>query len=285
MEPHIHTLTRADASYPARLMEIEDPPAALFVRGTFPPNNLPTVAIVGTRKATHEGRTAARAFARALAGRGFAIISGLALGIDAVAHEGALDAHGVTIAVLGGGIDRIYPPSHESLGHRIEENGAIISEHGPGAPSLPHQFLARNRLISGLSDAVVIVEAPTASGALATARHAANQGREVFVLPGPANHPHYAGSHMLIREGARLVRNADDLIEDLPALALRATPKSAANPPTDPIFALLAAAHEPLSVDKIAAQTTLEPNVVLARLTALTLDGTVQEADGKFRKA
>ncbi|MDP3974793.1 MAG: DNA-processing protein DprA [Candidatus Jorgensenbacteria bacterium] len=287
MELHIHTLSLHDAGYPARLREISDPPETLYVRGTMPPNEIPTVAIVGTRKATHEGREAARTLARALAGRGIVIISGLALGIDAAAHEGALDARGITVAVLGGGIDAIYPPSHESLGRRIEATGAIVSEHGAGVPSLPHQFLARNRLISGLSDAVVIVEAPKTSGALATARHAAIQGREVFVLPGPASHPHYAGSHMLLREGARLIRNADDLLEDLPALAEILAKQSPVlpvheHPHMAAILATLTAAHEPLSVDKIAEQTTLEPNVVLQHLTTLALDGVVKEHNGKF---
>lgn len=280
--PSIQIIKKADALYPERLKQISDPPERLYVRGTLPPPATPTVAIVGTRKATHEGRETARTFARELAARGIVIVSGLALGIDGAAHEGALDAKGKTVAVLGCGVDTIYPPSHESLGRRIEASGAILSEYAPGTPGYPNQFLARNRLISGLSDAVVIVEAPIASGALATARHAANQGREVFILPGPATHPHYEGSHMLIREGARLIRNAKDLLEDLPAIAdaLADTPARSSD---DPVLAVLTAAHEPLSVDKIAEQTTLEPNIVLARLTALTLDGMVVEQNGKFK--
>ena len=240
MEQHIHTLFLRDAAYPARLTNISDPPERLYVRGTLPPNDSPTVAIVGTRKATREGRETARAFARDLAGRGAVIVSGLALGIDAAAHEGALDAHGKTIAVLGGGVDTIYPPSHESLGRRIVESGAIVSEYPAGTPCYPNQFLARNRLISGLADAVVIMEAPITSGALATARHAANQGREVFVMPGPAGHPHYEGSHMLIREGARLIRNAKDLLEDMPSLAESLAATNPAPATLDPILAVLA---------------------------------------------
>lgn len=283
MEPHIHMLSLGDAAYPPRLTNISDPPEKLFVRGALPPHEIPTVAIVGTRKATHEGRETARAFARELAARGIVIVSGLALGIDGAAHEGALDARGKTVAVLGCGVDAIYPPSHESLGRRVEASGAILSEYPAGTPTYPNQFLARNRLISGLSDAVVIIEAPIASGALATARHAAYQGREVFVMPGPATHPHYAGSHMLIREGARLIRDAKDLLEDLPELGERLTPLAASAATDDPVLAVLTAAHEPLSVDKIAEQTTLEPNIVLARLTALTLEGTVTEHHGKFK--
>jgi DNA processing protein len=282
----ILTISRADAAYPARLTNIADPPSTLYVRGTLPEDKAPTVAIVGTRKATHEGRAAARTLARDLAARGAVIVSGLALGIDAAAHEGALDAHGKTVAVLACGVDTIYPPSHESLGRRIEACGAIISEYPAGTPSYPNQFLARNRLISGLADAVVIVEAPIASGALATARHAANQGREVFVLPGPAGHPHYEGSHMLIREGARLIRNAKDLLEDMPAVA-EALAGQAVHSPTsaslNPVLAVLTAAREPLSVDKIAEQTTLEPNVVLQHLTTLALEGAVTEQNGKFK--
>ena len=284
MTPHIHTISHTDADYPSRLKNIPDPPERLYVRGTLPPNDQPAIAIVGTRKATREGRESARALARELAARGCIIVSGLALGIDSAAHEGALDGKGPTVAVLGCGADTIYPPSHESLGHRIERGGAIVSEYPAGTPAYPNQFLARNRLISGLADAVVIVEAPIASGALATARHAANQGREVFVTPGPATHPHYEGSHMLLREGARLIRNAKDLLEDLPTLALPKPELAKASVvQNDPILATLAAAHEPLSVDKIATHTTLEPNVVLARLTELTLDGSIIEQSGKFK--
>ncbi|MFH0806402.1 MAG: DNA-processing protein DprA [Candidatus Brennerbacteria bacterium] len=283
MKPHIHTVSPGDAEYPARLANISDPPERLYVRGTLPDQSTPTVAIVGTRKATHEGRETARGFARDIAGRGAIIVSGLALGIDAAAHEGALDAHGKTVAVLGCGVDAIYPPTHESLGRRIEECGAIISEYPEGTPSYPNQFLARNRIISGLADAVVIIEAPIASGALATARHAANQGREVFVMPGPAGHPHYEGSHMLIREGARLIRNARDLLEDMPSLAESLAATHSALATADPILAVLAAAREPLSVDTIAEATTLEPNIVLARLTTLTLEGSVTEHHGKFK--
>lgn len=283
MEPHIHTLSIGDAAYPPRLTNISDPPEKLFVRGTLPPHEMPTVAIVGTRKATHEGRETARAFARELASQGIVIVSGLALGIDGAAHEGALDTRGKTVAVLGCSVDTIYPPSHKSLGQRIEASGAILSEYAPGTPGYPNQFLARNRLISGLADAVVIIEAPIASGALATARHAANQGREVFVMPGPATHPHYAGSHMLIREGARLIRNAKDLLEDLPELGERLAPLTISAATDDPVLAVLTAAPGPLSVDKIAEQTTLEPNIVLARLTSLALDGMVVEQNGKFK--
>lgn len=282
MAPHIHTLSPNDRAYPARLKHLTDAPNPLYVRGTLPPDEVPVVAIVGTRKATREGREAARALAHELARRGAIVVSGLALGIDAAAHEGALDAKGITVAVLGCGADTIYPPSHESLGHRIEERGAIISEYPAGTPSYPNQFLARNRLISGLADAVVIVEAPIASGALATARHAANQGREVFVLPGPAQHPHYEGSHMLIREGARLIRNAKDLLEDLPDLAEKLPALTTPTTGDDPVLAFLAASHEPLSVDTIAEATTLEPNIVLVRLTTLMMEGVITERNGKF---
>lgn len=290
--PPIQAIQRTDATYPARLQNIADPPETLYIRGTLPPDDRPTVAIVGTRKATLDGRTAARELARELAARGVVIISGLALGIDAAAHEGALDtrsteqsfgrAKSFTVAVLGGGPDIIYPPSHESLGRRIEVQGAILAEYPPGTPCYPNQFLARNRIVSGLADAVVIVEAPITSGALATARHAANQGREVFVLPGPAGHPHYAGSHMLIREGARLIRNGKDLMEDMPSLAeISALTPTSSN--DDPILATLAGAPHGLSVDKIAEATTLEPQMVLTRLTMLTLEGIVQEKNGKFK--
>lgn len=283
------TLSLKHPAYPSLLREISDPPETLYVRGTLPPAGIPSVAVVGTRKATREGREAARTFARTLAAKGVTIVSGLAFGIDAAAHEGALDAKGRTVAVLGNGIDAIYPAAHESLGRQIAETGgAIVSEHPPGTPSLPHQFLARNRIISGLAEAIVIIEAPIASGALATARHAAIQGREVFVLPGPADHPHYEGAHMLIREGARLVRNAEDLLEDMPTIVeALATHASAAAPVmrdavSAAILATLTAAHEPLSVDKISEHTALEPRIILQHLTTLMLDEMVSEQNGKF---
>ncbi|PIP30149.1 DNA-protecting protein DprA [Candidatus Jorgensenbacteria bacterium CG10_big_fil_rev_8_21_14_0_10_54_38] len=289
MNHPIAAVRLGETAYPPRLAEIPGPPETLFYRGTLPPPDGTAIAVVGTRKATREGRECARQLSRELASRGIIIVSGLAFGIDSAAHEGALDAHGKTIAVLGNGVDSIYPASHESLGRRIEASGAICSEYPPGTPALPFQFLARNRIVSGLSLAVVIVEAPLRSGALVTARHALDQGREVFVVPGPANHRNYAGSHMLIREGARLVTGAGDVLEDLgivePAHVECVTGRQRelpADPAMRALYTALAAAPEPLSVDSIAEITTLEPHVIQQTLTYLIFEGLVTERNGKF---
>ncbi|MFH1192910.1 MAG: DNA-processing protein DprA [Candidatus Jorgensenbacteria bacterium] len=278
-----------EAAYPPLLAEIPGPPETLFYRGTLPPSGTPAIAIVGTRKATHEGRECARRISRELAARGIIIVSGLAFGIDAAAHEGALEARGKTVAVLGNGIDAIYPASHESLGRRIEASGAICSEYPPGTPSLPHQFLARNRIISGLSLAVVVVEAPIRSGALVTTKHALDQGREVLVVPGPANHRNYAGSHMLIRNGARLAACAEEILEDLgmaepaPAEGAAARPRELpADPAMRALYVVLAAAPEPLSVDNLAAATTLEPHIVQQSLAFLMFEGIAEEKNGRW---
>ncbi len=209
----------ADIGYPPLLKEITNPPNKLFILGSFNDFTNKAVAIVGTRKATIDGVELARKIAKSLAEQGFVIVSGLAMGIDTAAHSGALDAGGKTIAVLGTGIDLIYPAQNQNLAKKILENGgAIISEYGPGTPGLPHQFLERNRIVAGLTIATIVIEAPKKSGAIVTARLAAESGREVFVFPGPAGHPQYAGSHALIRDGARFVSSLEDVLEDLSIL-------------------------------------------------------------------
>lgn len=205
-----------DKNYPPLLREISNPPEKIFVRGEFPNFNLPWIAIVGTRKATRDGIELARKVAKALAERGFIIVSGLAMGIDTAAHNGALVGGGPTVAVLGNGIDTIYPAQNENLANKILlNNGAIISEYETDTPAYKNQFLERNRIVAGLCIATIVVEAPQKSGALVTARLAAEAGREVFVFPGLAGHPQYAGSHALIRDGARLVNSIDNILEDL----------------------------------------------------------------------
>lgn len=289
MDAAIRTLALDDPAYPALLHAIPDPPPTLYVRGTLPRRETGAVAIVGTRKATSEGMALARELGEALARRGIVIVSGLALGIDGASHEGALRGGGVTLAVLGNGVDAIYPPTHESLGRQmLASGGALISEYPPGTPSLPHHFLARNRIISGLSHAVVLVEAPIHSGSLATARHALTQGREVFVTPGPARHPHYRGSHMLVREGARLVTSAADILEDLAStLPALAAPEPPLTPPIEDaeghaLYDALQRANEPLTIDKLAELTTLEPQAVSRALSYLIVEGLVEERQGKF---
>lgn len=217
-------LSISESSYPSLLKEIANPPNTLYVRGRFNDFGGRGVAIVGTRKATQDSIDLAKKIAKTLAELGYVIISGLAMGIDTAAHSGALSARGKTacgelgrtIAVLGTGIDNIYPAQNQNLAKNILENdGAIISEYCPGTPGLPHQFLERNRIVAGLSLATIVIEAPKKSGAIVTARLAAESGREVFVFPGVAGHPQFAGSHALIRDGARLVNSIEDILEDL----------------------------------------------------------------------
>ena len=204
-----------DKKYPSLLKEIQNPPKEIFVRGTLPGADKICIAIVGTRKATSEGRVLAKKIAKLCAEKSWVVVSGLAMGIDTAAHEGALEGEGETIAVLGCGADSIYPAQNENLGRKIEQHGAIISEYPNGTPALPHRFLERNRIVAGLSVATIVIEAPAQSGALVTARLASESGREVFVFPGSAGHPQYRGSHALIRDGARLVNSFEDIMEDL----------------------------------------------------------------------
>lgn len=206
----------SDPEYPGLLKEIGDPPGSFYFLGSLPEKKEPAISVVGTRKATINGRVIAEEIAKGLASQGITVVSGLALGIDSAAHEGALAANGRTVAVLGGGLNSIYPRQNEDLAKRIVKNkGALISEYDPDTSPKPEQFLERNRVIAGLGAATVVIEAPFGSGALVTAKFAIYAGRDVFVVPGPVNHPNYKGSHMLLREGARLVTNTQEIMIDL----------------------------------------------------------------------
>ena len=248
----------------------------------------PKISIVGTRKATAEGKAFAQKISRQFAELGAVIVSGLAMGIDAAAHEGALADKGKTIAVLACGLHAIYPRQNENLAKRIiETNGAIISEYPVGTPALPNQFLERNRIVSGLSVATIVIEAPIDSGALVTARLAAEQGREVFVFPGPINHPNYRGSHKLIRDGARLVSSIEDILEDLPAEIF---PKKSVGPKQQKlnlekiadknqllILKIIQETGRPLNIDKIIELTKLEPQIVNQTVALLTIQEIIKE--------
>lgn len=290
MDLNIKKISINQPEFPPLLKEIPGPLQDLYLRGELPPFDRPYIAVVGTRKATNEGRLLAKRIAKDLADKGMIIVSGLALGIDAAAHEGALAANGKTVAVLANGLDSIYPRSHERLAQEIlEKNGAIISEYPPGTPSYPSQFLERNRIISGLSLATIIVEAPIHSGALVTARHALEQGREVLVAGGPSLHQNYQGSHLLIRSGARLITSAADVMEDLQGeltnYKLQIT-SDKINKIVDEkdllILSTLNAAKEPLPVDKIIETTKLEAHIVNQHLTFLMFEGLVKEKNGKY---
>ena len=300
MKYKIQTIPLKDPLYPPLLKEIPQPPQKLYFIGKLPAANLPTLAIVGTRKATSEGKIIAKQIAKDLAKQGIVIVSGLALGIDGAAHEGTLAGQGKTIAVLANGLDTIYPRQHISIAQEIlNSNGAIVSEYSQGTPSLPNQFLARNRIISGLSLGIIIIEAPIHSGSLVTAKHALDQGREVFVIHGPPNHQNYKGSHMLLRHGARLVSNAEDILEDLdltnfsslPAVARSVNEGAEEGLPfpqkneekDNPVFNIIRQSKKLIDVDKIIEITKLESRVINQQLTFLLLEGKIEEINGKFK--
>ena len=271
-------------SIPKILSEISSPPRKFFWKGRPLEKDFYGVAVVGTRKATSLGISLARSVARDLASAGLPIISGLALGIDAAAHEGAVSAGGRTIAVLGNGLDIIYPPENKTLLNRIiSSNGSVVSEYENGTPPAKHRFLERNRLISGLSVAVIVIEAPVRSGAINTAGHAADAGREVFVFPGPANHPNYAGSHKLIRDGGRLVSSVEDILEDLGINSSPSEKKILRIPAgTEEVFEAIKNSPVPVSIDKIISITKLEPRIVALGLTRLIIEELVSETAGNY---
>lgn len=288
----VRVINRAHAEYPGLLATIENPPLALYVRGALPSPRTPWVAMVGTRKATEAGSVLARQIACDLSSRGVVVVSGLAMGIDAAAHEGALEGGSPTVVVLGVGIDTIYPRMNERLAMRIlEANGAILSEYAPGTPARKYRFLERNRIVSGLCSATIIIEAPQRSGSLVTARLAAEQGRDVFVFPGPARHPNYRGSHALIRDGARLVSSLEDILEDIgftenghalyprPPAPEESSSAAFHNADQARILQCIAEAGAPLRIDKIIERTKLEPQVVNQALAFLLLARRVKETE------
>ncbi len=286
------TLCLANAEhFPALLREIPAPPLGLYTRGVPLANGEARVAIVGTRKATREGLALARRFARELAEQGIAVVSGLALGIDAASHTGALEGKGRTIAVLATGLDRVYPRENEQLAHDIlGQGGTLVSEYPLNSPSYPDRFIERNRIVSGLSLGVVVIEAPEASGALATARFAGEQGRDVLVAPGPVAHPNYAGSHALIRDGAVLVRSVADIIEELrlgdavqEKAAEKAEQQLADLDGTEKmVITVLQTAGGPMAVDAIAEACAQPVPAVNSAIAMLVVKGMVREHGGKY---
>ncbi|MDR5684152.1 MAG: DNA-processing protein DprA [Armatimonadota bacterium] len=269
----LRILTLADTDYPDCLRTIVDPPLAVYVRGQVPPD--PRVGVVGTRRPSHEGEEVAFGIGRDLAQAGVCVVSGLARGIDAAAHRGALEASGPTIAVLACGLDQVYPPEHRDLADRIAHRGGLISEHPPGTPPLPHHFPARNRIVSGLARAVVVVEARLRSGALITADFALEQGREVFAVPGSVLNPRSRGPHRLLRDGAHLAESADDVLELLGIpLPARSAPLSADD------RALLDVLSQPRHPDEIAGSCPGGAAALGALLTSLELRGAVRRLAG-----
>lgn len=302
-EPGHHLLTIDDDDFPILLREIGAAPAAVFVDGDPALLWSAQIAVVGARNASVAGLANAKAFARAFAASGFSVTSGLAEGVDGVAHAAALDAGGKTVAVLGTGIDLVYPRRHAGLAARIVGNGALVSEFPPGTAGRPNHFPRRNRIISGLSLGTLVVEAGLRSGSLTTARHAAEQGREVFALPGSIHNPMAHGCHRLIRDGAKLVETAQEVIEDLHAIGnvlaggLRARlavgqPEATVDHETsasarDPAYRRLLAALEelPVALDELVSRTQLAPAALSSMLLMLELDGLVVASRGGFARA
>ncbi|MBA4261303.1 MAG: DNA-protecting protein DprA [Comamonadaceae bacterium] len=276
-----HLLVLGDPAYPPELLQMADPPLLLSVLGQLSALIHPQkLAIVGSRNPTPQGQTNARQFARALGESGVCVVSGLALGVDGAAHEGALEGGAPTIAVVGTGLDRVYPKRHLALAHRIAAHGALVSEYPLGTPPLAPNFPRRNRIIAGLSQGTLVVEAALQSGSLITARLAAEQGREVFAIPGSIHAPQSRGCHALIRQGAKLVESAHDILEDLripdPFAATR-TPRTPAAPEDDLLQAM---GHDPVSLDALQARTGLDTATLQARLLELELDGVVSRMPG-----
>jgi len=292
----IGILTWPDSHYPEQLRHIHDAPLVLYTLGDTELMARDQVGIIGSRKATPAGLDHARRFAAELSSRELLVTSGLALGVDGAAHAGALDAGFPTIAVVGRGLDRIYPHQHRRLGERVIQHGLMISEYPPGTPARAAHFPQRNRIISGLSRGVLVVEAGLRSGSLITARMALEQGREVFAIPGSVHSPVARGCHHLIKQGARLVETVDDILEEL--VAWWSPPlKSASEPEPKPrdsgpltgldsreIAVFEALGYDPQSTDALSSATGLPADQLMQSLLLLELQGLVSSAPGGFQK-
>ena len=308
--PGNHILTLADARYPRALLSIADPPPLLYAKGRTELLSLAGVAIVGSRNATAQGMQNAERFAHALSAAGLCVISGLALGIDAAAHMGACSSasgQGSTIAITGTGLDLVYPAKHRALAHQIAEQGCLLSEYPLGTAAIASNFPRRNRLISGMSLGVLVVEAALQSGSLITARSALEQGREVFAIPGSIHSPLAKGCHQLIRQGAKLVESAQDILEELNLAAddrrrgLMLTDAShdtadgsiqhldveasAAASDQAKIKVMQATGHDPASVDQLVERTGLTAADIQAALLVLELERKFERlSDGRYQK-
>ena len=288
-----------DIDYPASLLSIEDPPLMLYLlgAGNFAAHNLAhSIAVVGSRNPTPQGAANARHFSKALGQAGLTVVSGLALGVDGAAHEGALDSIApdssrmATVAVVGTGLDRVYPKAHLGLAHRIAENGLLISEYPLGTPPLTANFPKRNRLIAGLAQGTLVIEAALKSGSLITARLSAEQGKDVFAIPGSIHSPLARGCHALIKQGAKLVESAQDVLEEMKidagaALAINSSPSSEdaarAENPFDAEHGLLEIlGFDPVGLDALQARTGLDTASLQAQLMALELDERVARLPG-----
>ena len=282
-KPAHHLLTLADASYPKALLEIPDPPPVIYVRGSPVWLSRPALAIVGSRNSTAQGRETAEQFARALSRAGMTIISGLALGIDAAAHQGGLDGSGSTIAIIGTGADLVYPKANERLAAEVSARGAMISEFPLGTAPVPGNFPRRNRLISGLSRGVLVVEAAVSSGSLITAKLAAEQGREVLAIPGSIHSPLSRGCHALIKQGAKLVESAQDVLDEMRfdrRIAPDSSDEGGPNISGSGSELLQHMGYDLCNIDVLTERSRLTPAAVSAMLLQLELEGRVASLPG-----
>ncbi len=282
-----HFIPWSDDRYPRLLKEITDPPPGLFIKGKPENLNSMQLGIVGSRNPSPAGKENARMFAGQMAQFGITVTSGLALGIDYCAHLGALDENGPTIAVLGNGLDTVYPRQHAELADRIAGNGALISEFITGTPPLAANFPRRNRIISGLSVGVLVVEATEKSGSLITSQHALEQGREIFAIPGSIHNPLARGCHSLIKQGAKLVESCTDILEELEFVTHQAAVKtckieseSSSQLDDDHMFLLKHVTHDPVSIDKLVEMTGLTVAVVSSMLLTMELRGVIAQTTG-----
>ena len=302
-KPDAHrVLALGDASYPQSLLQMEDPPLLLYAMGApqaWQPDGLANcasrcLAVVGSRNPTQQGLANARQFSQTLAQAGLTIVSGLALGVDGAAHEGALSGAAAgqlaTLAVVGTGLDRVYPRQHRDLAHRIAQHGVMLSEYPLGTPPLAANFPRRNRIIAGLSHGTLVVEAALQSGSLITARLASEQGKDVFAIPGSIHSTQARGCHALIKQGAKLVESAQDVLEEMPQVALSLAPSQliAGSPmdtgaegdsdPNDPLLEALG--YDPMGLDALQARTGLDTPRLQARLMELEIHGLVARLPG-----
>jgi DNA processing protein len=283
-------ITLADAGYPRALLNTEDPPLMLYVMGQLPASWPQAISVVGSRNPTPQGVANARTFARAFAQAGLTVVSGLAMGVDAAAHEGALEGAGPqqlpTIAVVGTGLDRVYPRQHLQLCHRIAGNGLIVSEYPLGTPPLAQNFPKRNRIIAALSEGCVVVEATLKSGSLITAKQAAEQGKDVFAIPGSIHSPQARGCHALLKEGAKLVETPQEVLEEMPRLAARSLCRDTVSQGPEPSESgvesglLKAIGFDPVTLDSLVSRTGVAASELQAKLLELELDGELARLPG-----
>ncbi|MDX1764247.1 MAG: DNA-processing protein DprA [bacterium] len=277
-----------DSAYPGALAEIDDPPPVLYVQGRLRKEDALALAIVGSRSASTQGRLNAERLAARLAAMGMTIVSGLAMGIDTWAHQGALDGGGRTVAVLGCGLDQTYPASNQRLRKKIVSRGAVISEFPLGTAPLPMNFPRRNRIISGIALGTLVVEAARKSGSLITARFALEQGREVFAIPGTIQASRSQGGNLLIQKGAKLVQSADDIVEEFPDEIRRyltlekVLPRKAVTAGKDEAAVLRFIGDEPVHIDALTRETELRPAAMASLLTRMELKGLVRQLPGKL---